>query len=234
MSLVNLPEVEEPTAEGVEAADSTPLPPPSGSAWSRTLATFIENVRINFLPEKTEEKLLPNEEIEFEITLAWYRHIISSLFFHRFWFWFMLTIVALGTIWALATLLNFDSRYLFIPLGVFVIFALYSLYENLEHRQWRLIKTNARIIIYMPEPDNWPLVDSIELKGTPAVLDSNWSENAFWRVFQYFTGARDIYMSMVPIQFEQGKAVVKGALVFPDMMPDQIRLLKERVFRANK
>lgn len=233
MSLVNLPEAEEPTPEGVEDAESTPLPPPI-SGWRRALSTFVENVRGNFLPEKTEEKLLPNEQMEFEITLAWYRNIISALFFRRFWLWFIITIVAFGIVWVLTILLDFDSRYIFVPLGIFIFFAFYSLYEHLEYRQWRLIKTNARIIVYIPEPNNWPLVDSIELKGTPAVLDSNWSESGFWRIFQYFTGARDVYMSMVPIQFEQGKAVVKGALVFPDMMPDQIRLLKERVFKTNK
>ena len=94
-------------------------------------------------------------------------------------------------------------------------------------------KTNARLIISIPQHDSFPLVDNIELKGLPTVLDTNWSKSAVWRIFQFFTGARDLYISLSAYKFVEGTARVGDALVIPDVMPRDVFELKRLVFKVS-
>ncbi|MBK7897570.1 MAG: hypothetical protein IPJ90_22355 [Anaerolineaceae bacterium] len=73
-------------------------------------------------------------------------------------------------------------------------------------------------------------MDNIELKGLPQVVDTNWSRNPIWRVFQFFTGARDLYLSLAAYRFVEGTARVGDALIIPDVMPDQVFALKRLIF----
>jgi hypothetical protein len=51
-----------------------------------------------------------------------------------------------------------------------------------------------------------------------------------WRIFQAFTGARDVYLSLAGYQFVEGTARVRDALVMPDIMPEDVHQLKKLVF----
>jgi hypothetical protein len=77
-------------------------------------------------------------------------------------------------------------------------------------------------------------VDNIELKGLPTVLDTNWSPNPIWRVFQFLTGARDLYISLAAYRFIEGTARVGDSLIIPDVMPIDVFELKRLVFSVPK
>lgn len=199
--------------------------------WKRTFpAAFRWNLEDTFQPEDISERLLPGEEPVLEIRLAWYRDFLGRMVFNNFrWF---VGITALFSI-AMAIFASRIQTTLFtavIPLVVLIALGLYALKDHIEYNQWRLLKTNYRFIISIPQPGGWPLVDNIELKGTPSVIDTNWSRNPFWRIFQFFTGARDVYISLAAYRFVEGTARVGDALIFPDMMPQDVFELKKVVF----
>ncbi|MBK6708902.1 MAG: hypothetical protein IPG51_00960 [Chloroflexi bacterium] len=75
-----------------------------------------------------------------------------------------------------------------------------------------------------------PLIDNIEIKGMPTVIDTNWSRNPGWRVFQFFTGARDMYISMVAYKFNEDTARVGDALIIPDVTLRDVLEFKKVVF----
>ncbi|MBK9054552.1 MAG: hypothetical protein IPL78_27675 [Chloroflexi bacterium] len=118
------------------------------------------------------------------------------------------------------------------PIVLFILLGIYAITERLEFMQYRLVKTNARLVISLPQTGAWPFVDNIELKGLPTVLDTNWSRNPIWRIFQVFTGARDLYISMSGYQFVEGSAKVKDSLRIPDVMAEDAFQLKRLVFPA--
>jgi hypothetical protein len=82
----------------------------------------------------------------------------------------------------------------------------------------------------MPQPDAWYLVDSIELNSQPKVIDSNWSDNPARRFMQAATGSRDLYISLLGLQFVEGTAKVKDAIVIPDVTEADIKKLKLAIF----
>ncbi|GAB4149852.1 MAG: hypothetical protein Fur0021_11480 [Candidatus Promineifilaceae bacterium] len=221
-----------PPPEADETEESEPYRPPTAAPapWRQSAEKIWRNLRVNVFPENLSARLLPGEEVEVEIKLAWYRNFVGRLMRR---FYIPLLFAAAGSslgFWAMAPSLAIDVRWALLPLGLYLAGILYGAYQYLEYLQRRLVKTNFRIIFFIPVPEQWPLVDAIDLKGLPAVVDTNWSPSPIWRFFQIITGARDLYISMVPFQFEKGQAQVKGALIIPDVMPEDVRALKEKIF----
>lgn len=196
--------------------------------WDFTAS--VQNIQDSFRPEDLVDRLLPGEEPVLEIHLAWYRDLLGTIVIDRLG-WYVLVAAIVSFITAVVTSTqNYHWGLAFIPVSIFIgIFAL-AFHQRIIYLQYRLLKTNARFIISIPQPGSFPLVDNVELKGLPQVVDPNWSKSFFWRTFQFFTGARDVYISLVAIQFVDGAAKVGGALIIPDVMPDDIFELKRLVF----
>ena len=199
--------------------------------WKKLPENFRWNLEDSFQPESIEERLLPGEEPLLVVRIAWYRNIIA-----RFVFRYLLALIVL-TIFASALIFfrTYTDPYLewfwaTIPVLIFLTLLIAAIMQRIHYLQWRILKTNARLIISIPQPGTAFLVDNIELKGLPAVLDPNWSRNPLWRVFQFFTGARDMYISLSAYKFVEGTARVGDALIIPDVMPDEFFELKRLIF----
>lgn len=199
--------------------------------WKRLPSGFRWNLEDTFLPEDITERLLPGEERQLEIHLAWYRDIIGLLVFDYFRYFLTATILASVLVFSFGVFQGFSLWFATLPFVILAALAATAVRERVEHNQWRLVKTNARFIISIPQHGAFPLVDNIELKGMPNVLDTNWSPNPFWRVFQFFTGARDLYISLAAYKFVEGTARVGDALIIPDVMPDDVFELRKLVFK---
>ncbi len=201
------------------------------SYWHRLPRNFRWNIEDTFQPEALEERLLPNEEPQLEIRMAWYRDIIGEIVFHYFNYLLGVTLLLTSGL-LLYSVFDpvFSPYFATIPLALLVLLIGYGILERIEYRQWRLLKTNARLIISVPQPGSHFLVDNIELKGLPQVVDTNWSRNPVWRVFQFITGARDLYLSLAAYRFVEGTARVGDALIIPDVMPDDVFALKRLIF----
>ena len=198
--------------------------------WNRLPYDVRRNIEVNFFPENPMERPIPGEEVQLEIRPAWYRDILGHIFFHNTWQLLTVAVILTIVIAILAYLFQFFPYISALPSVLFLLMGLYSIRERIEFMQYRLVKTNARLIISLPQHGGWPFVDNIEIKGLPTVLDTNWSKNPIWRVFQVFTGARDLYISMAGYQFVEGSAKVRDALSIPDVMPDDAIYLKRLVF----
>jgi hypothetical protein len=201
------------------------------SYWHRLPRTFRWNIEDTFQPEALEERLLPHEEPQLEIRMAWYRDIVGEIVFHYFNYVLGVTLLLASGL-LLYSLFNplFSPYFALGPFGLLLALIIYGILERIEYRQWRLLKTNARLIISVPQPGSHFLVDNIELKGLPQVVDTNWSRNPVWRVFQFVTGARDLYLSLAAYRFVEGTARVGDALIIPDVMPDDVFALKRLIF----
>jgi hypothetical protein len=198
--------------------------------WNLLPANLRLNLADTFQPENVTSRLIPGEEAQIEIRLAWYRDIVGHLILHHFRIFLFITILASLIIGFLSSSTGLSVYYVFAPSGFLLLFTLLGLFERFEYLQYRLLKTNARLIISIPQHGAWPLIDNIELKGAPSILDTNWSASPLWRVFQFFTGARDLYISMSGLQFVEGRAKVRDALIIPDIMPEDVFELKKLVF----
>ena len=190
----------------------------------------VVNIQDSFKPSDLEDRLLPGEELQLEIHLAWYRDILGRWIIDRFSWFLLLTAVIIFITAVITSTQNYHWGIAFIPILFFLSLFLLAMHQRIIYLQYRLQKTNARFIISIPQPDSFPLADNIELKGLPQVVDPNWSKSFIWRIFQFFTGARDVYISLVAYQFVEGTAKVGGALIIPDVMPDDIFELKRFVF----
>ncbi|MEM7330619.1 MAG: hypothetical protein AAF490_00915 [Chloroflexota bacterium] len=204
---------------------------PFSKTFDRLWKLVPENLQDTFMPEDVELRKIPGEETQLEIRLAWYRDIIGHVLFHNFILLTIIMILLMISIGVLANFYGFAYYFVAIPLIIYIALIILALVERLEYSQWRLLKTNSRLVISIPQHGAWPLVDNIELKGTPAIIDTNWSPKPHWRVFQFFTGARDLYISMSGLQFVEGKAKVRDALIIPDIMPSDVFELKKLVFK---
>lgn len=194
------------------------------------ISASIQNIQDSFKPEDLVVRLLPGEEALLEIHLAWYRDLLGQIVIDHFgWFLLFAGLVSFATAVVTSTY-NYHWGIAFIPIlfSVGIFFA--AFHQRVIYSQYRLLKTNARFIISIPQLNGFPLIDNVELKGLPQVVDPNWSKNPLWRVFQFFTGARDVYISLVAIQFVDGSAKVGGALIIPDVMPEDVFQLKRLVF----
>jgi len=194
----------------------------SHNIWHRVPHKY----RLNVEPGGLDVHLLADEIPQLEIHLAWYRDLLSNIVFGHF-NWLLVTDLILTAVIFLGTR---SLTYSLIPTIALLIAMFEAGREFIEYEQWRLIKTNKRLIISLPQHGSWPLVDNIEMGDSPKVIDTNWSNNAIWRLFQFFTGARDVYLSLTAFKFEEGTARVKDALIFPDVMPDDVYKLKNLVF----
>lgn len=202
-----------------------------GAYWRRLPEHLRWNIEDTFQPENLEERLLPNEEPQLEIRLAWYRDIVGRLIFDHFRKILGATLVIVVILLiVMVTTAAFNWYYALTPFVLLLALAGYAIKERIEYNQWRLLKTNARLIISIPQPGSLFLVDNIELKGLPQVVDTNWSKNPLWRLFQFFTGARDLYLSLAAYRFVEGTARVGDALIIPDVMPDQVFALRRLIF----
>ncbi|RMG96482.1 MAG: hypothetical protein D6706_10115 [Chloroflexi bacterium] len=203
--------------------------------WKRLPPSFRWNLEDTFQPEDISERLLPYEEPQLEIRMAWYRDIFGHIFFDYFG-WFLGTTVVATAVLAYFSLLQhrFSNFYILIPGILFILMLAIAIRERVEYNQWRILKTNARLIISIPQHGAFPLVDNIELKDLPKVIDTNWSPNPLWRVFQFFTGARDLYLSLAAYKFVEGTARVGDALIIPDIMPQDVYELRKLVFQVKK
>lgn len=218
-----------------EEQDSTAVspPPPAATQRSSWLEQLLpQDFRRIFLPDDAYEQLIEGEEMLLEIHLAWYRNFVGQLIYNYVFIVFLLTVVSsvLGIMFA--TQFGLDSTLTGIaPWVLLIALCIYALYERFTYLQWRLVKTNQRIIITMPQPGTWYLVDTIEMNNNPSVLDENWADAGIRRMFQALTGSRDLYISLVGLQFDQGTARVKDALVIPDVGHADVVKLKELVFK---
>lgn len=202
--------------------------------WKRLPANFRWNIEDTFQPEDIAERLLPGEEPELEVRLAWYRDIVGHIVFGRF---ILIIIITLALTAALVLWSFFFGGpslwWALLPPALFLIILYVAIEERIYYRQWRLLKTNARLIISVPQHGaRLPIVDNIELKGLPSVVDTNWSPNLFWRTFQFVTGARDLSISLQGYRFIEGTARVADSLIMPDVMPDDVFELKRLIFRV--
>jgi len=116
-----------------------------------------------------------------------------------------------------------------------VVVALFLIFEAaqewLNYNQWQFIVTNKRFILITPHPQRRGFADVIYLKGGKIqVLDTNFSKNPLWGLFQMIQGTRDVMLSMSGYEFQETGAQVKGGLRFPDVKPEDIRRLEELIF----
>lgn len=202
--------------------------------WKRLPANFRWNIEDTFQPEDITERLLPGEEPELEVRLAWYRDIIGELVFRFFVLLVIVTlaITAVLVVWSVF-LGGLSLWWTLLPPAAFLVLLFVAIQERIYYRQWRLLKTNARLIISVPQHGaRLPIVDNIELKGLPSVVDTNWSPSLFWRTFQFFTGARDLSISLQGYRFIEGTARVADSLIMPDVMPRDVFELKRLIFRV--
>lgn len=117
--------------------------------------------------------------------------------------------------------------------SIFLFFK--AVQTSLAYQQWQFITTNKRIIITTPDPDRELFADAIYLKNdTIKVLDTNFSTNAIWAPFQIATGARDVMLSTGAYAFMEKGAKVKDGIRFPDVTPQDIKLLEKLVFGGKK
>lgn len=207
--------------------------------WKNLPEGFRWNLEDTFQPEDIAERLLPGEEPQLEIRPAWYRDIFGHILLHYFWLVLLITLLLITLVFAFAywgqnIRLSTSLLYGTLPLIVLIAFVIIGIKEKIEYNQWRILKTNARLIISIPQPGAFPLVDNIELQGLPKVLDTNWSPKPIWRLFQFFTGARDLYLSLAAYKFIEGTARVGDALIIPDVMPKDVFELKQLVFKVPK
>lgn len=190
--------------------------------WQRIPLKYRQNVE----PEVLSEQLLDGEQEQLRVHLAWYRDLLANIVFgHIFWWGITAVILTIAIL-----IFTHSILYALVPIGLLLMLMVEAGREYLEYHQWRLIKTNKRLIISLPEHGSWPLVDNIEMGDLPKVIDTNWSANPVWRMFQFFTGARDVYISLTAFKFQEGTARVLDAIVIPDIMPNDVFKLKQLVF----
>jgi hypothetical protein len=180
-------------------------------------------------------QLLRDEEVQIEIRQAWYRQVVP---FGILRYWWIMLLFSLALTVALGYL---ASRFggspalglfgLLLPLAAFG----WATEEKLRYKQWLLLVTNRRTIVYMPAPRSRLLVDNVRLQaGRIQVVDVNFSPSRWWRLFQLMTGARDLVISISGYEFKPDAAEVKGGLVIPDIMPEDVSKLEEIVFPLKK
>lgn len=101
----------------------------------------------------------------------------------------------------------------------------------LAYQQWRFLLTNKRIILITPDPDRAGFADVIYLKGGKIqVVDTDFSHNPLWGLFQIVRGSRDVRLSMSGYEFQERGAKVKGGLLFPDVSEEYIEKLEQLIF----
>ncbi len=189
----------------------------------RLLRPFMEGI----LPVP---RLLQGESVQLEIRMAPYRIQFSR------WLSTFALLLSLLSLLAAVTLsfLNIPQIYQFGVWGIFLVSVVgfaRSVRQILLYHQWRFILTNKRIIIIAPDVRRRGFADAVYLKGGKIqVVDTSWSRSPVWGFFQAATGARDVILSLAGYEFKPEGAEVKGGLLFPDVMPEDIVRLEELIF----
>lgn len=198
--------------------------------WKRLPTDFRWHIEDSFQPEDISERLLPGETPILQIGLAWYRAFPANIIFRYLTLLIVLTVVSTAVLLLLGYLQILSYWFALVPIVAVVSIISGSARQYIVYNQWRVLKTNKRLIISLPQPKGFPLIDNIEIKGMPTVIDTNWSRNPGWRVFQFFTGARDMYISMVAYKFNEDTARVGDALIIPDVTLRDVLEFKKVVF----
>jgi hypothetical protein len=198
--------------------------------WKRLPTDFRWHIEDSFQPEDISERLLPDEVPVLSIGLAWYRGFPATYVFQFLGLLIILTVMATAVLVILGLLNRLSLLFAFAPPLTLIAIILGSVRQYITYKQWRVLRTNKRLIISLPQINGFPLIDNIELKGLPVVVDTNWSRNPVWRFFQFFTGARDMYISMVAYRFNENTARVGDALIIPDVTLHDVLEFKKVVF----
>jgi hypothetical protein len=202
------------------------------TGWGKLLLRVTHDLAEDVVPSP---QLLRDEEVQIEIRQAWYRHVIPFGILRYWWILIGFSLVLTVALGYLARRLGGSPALgllgLVLPLAAFG----WATEEKLRYKQWLLLVTNRRTIVYMPAPRSHLLVDNVRLQaGRIQVVDVNFSPNRWWRMFQLMTGARDLVISISGYEFKPDAAEVKGGLVIPDIMPEDVSRLEEIVFPLKK
>jgi len=175
-------------------------------------------------------RLLKDETVQLEIRMAPYRVQAARWLANAAIILLLLSLPA-------AILASVLKAAVLLQAGAWLLFALAltgltkAVQYILLYHQWRFILTNKRIIIIAPDARRRGFADAIYLKGGKIqVVDAGWSRSPIWGFFQAATGARDVILSLAGYEFKPEGAEVKGGLLFPDVMPDDIARLEELIF----
>ena len=106
---------DESGAEDVEAQATERRVPVS--LWSR----LWNNLKTNVFPEEISKRLLPNEVIQVEIQLAWYRHFFGRLVWRRILPLSLLTMLMAGMVAVLAVVYRFALTWVLLPPGLLLL-----------------------------------------------------------------------------------------------------------------
>ncbi len=201
--------------------------------WQRLFPKRLHDI---ILPQNVQDQLNPDEQILLVIYQAWYRNFSAFILFNYY------PVVIIGALFLSAAfgfwqldlgLFPSPAWNMLLPFALLLFWLVYALYENFNYLKWRLVVTNNRIIFATPQRDAWYLADNIELNGKPKVVDANWSDRQFLRLMQMVTGSRDVFISLQGLQFVQGTAKVRDALVMPDVELHKVEALKRIIFSGN-
>jgi hypothetical protein len=176
--------------------------------------------------------LLEGEKVELEIRQAWYRSAFPTFIWHYSWVIGLIALVMLALVGYVEIRVWNSMLISWLTLLLPLALLLWAAVERLRYEQWRLIITNRRTILYIPDPEHWWRVETVRMGGTKriSVVDTNFSRNPWWGIFQTWTGARDLVFSTSGYAFKEGKAQVMGGLIMPDVMPEDVRKLEEKIF----
>lgn len=221
-------DVEAPSAAVPSIAETTALA--QSRFWARLFPPRLHDI---VLPHGVDDQLNPNEEILLIVYQAWYKNFSAILFFNYYQFIVIGGLLLTSLIAYFQLDLGFFPNWLWnlaLPWVLILGWLAYAVFENLQYLKWRLVITNSRIIFATPQRDAWYLSDTIQLNGKPKVVDANWSDKDIGRLMQMVTGSRDVFISLLGLQFVEGTAKVKDALVMPDVEMEKIERLKRIVF----
>lgn len=188
----------------------------------RMIKPFLESIT-------PRPRYLADEKVKLEIRMANYRLAIPKTL--GLWSAYLALPTLVGFI--IANLSSSDTWQLvfvgFLILELAFIFQWGTAW--LAYRQWRFLLTNKRIILITPDPDRSGFADVIYLKGGKIqVVDTDFSHNPLWGLFQIIRGARDVRLSMSGYEFKEKGAKVKGGLLFPDVAEEDIEKLEDVIF----
>ncbi len=202
------------------------------TGFGKLLSKATYDITEDILPRP---RLLRDEEIQIEIRQAWYRQAVPIIIL-RYWFLILAVAEILGmglgyVLYRLDGLLIVGG----IALLLFLALVTQAAQERLRYKQWLLLVTNRRTLVYMPVPRSRFLVDNVRLQaGKIQVVDISLSPNQWWRIWQLLAGARDLVISISGYEFKPDAAEVKGGLVIPDVMLEDVSKLEEIVFPLKK
>ncbi len=122
---------------------------------------FRWHIEDSFQPEDISERLLPGETPILQIGLAWYRAFPANIIFRYFTLLIVLTIVSTAVLLLLGYLQILSYWFAHVPIVTVVSLISGSARQYIVYNQWRVLKTNKRLIISLPQPKGFPLIENI-------------------------------------------------------------------------